>query len=258
MVVARRKTNIGQLYTPSKDSHKGQNGKLLVIGGSRQYHGAPMFSILAARRFVDLLYFYPGENDPQLLGVIKTIPEAMVVFDLERARECDCILFGIGLADARFDVDYVIKNAIRLVVDGDGLRIAKTKLCELKPNSAILTPHEGEFRALFGCEGSRTNVEKMADSYGVVVLKKDPKGDIISDGKRTYVNSVHNQGMTKGGTGDVLAGLVAALACKNDLFTSAVAGAMINGKAGNMLMKKFGYNYCASDLADKLAEAAKE
>jgi NAD(P)H-hydrate epimerase len=61
--------------------------------------------------------------------------------------------------------------------------------------------------------------------------------------------------MTKGGTGDVLAGLVAALSCKNDAFTAAVAGARINGNAGNMLMKRFGYNYCTSDLAGALAES---
>ena len=58
--VASIKNIIKRLKLPSKYSHKGQNGKLLIIGGSRWYHGAPMLAILAARRFVDLVYFYPG------------------------------------------------------------------------------------------------------------------------------------------------------------------------------------------------------
>lgn len=240
-----------RLFVPRKDSHKGENGKLLIIGGSRQYHGAPMFSILAARRFVDLVYFYPGEKDPHLISAVKTIPEAMVVYDLELIEKMDCVLFGIGLADAKFDLR-VLAKANKLVIDGDGLkRIAKAGKI---PKNAILTPHEGEFRLLFGVGGSAANVKKMAATHGCVILKKGPV-DLISDGKKVVTNKVHNQGMTKGGTGDVLAGLVAALACKNDNFTAAIVGAKVNGNAGNTLNKKYGYNFCASDLADALAES---
>jgi NAD(P)H-hydrate epimerase len=245
-----------KLYLPPKFSHKGQNGKLLIIGGSKTYHGAPMFSILAARRFVDLLYFYPGENDSYLINAIKTIPEAMVVYDLNQVQKCDCVLIGIGLDSAKLDkekLDHVIQNSKKLVIDGDGLKLMKDRLCQLRPNSAILTPHENEFRFVFGCEGSEANVRMMADSYGVVILKKDPKGDIISDGKTIKTNKTHNQGMTKGGTGDVLAGLVAALFCKNDGMAAAFEGARMNGQAGERLKKRFGFNYCASDLADELA-----
>ncbi len=242
-----------KLYSPPKLSHKGQNGKLLVIGGSRRYHGAPVFSLLAARRFVDLMYFYPGENDPQLISAVKRIPEAMVVGDLRHTAEMDCVLFGIGLSDAKFDVDFVLEYARSVVVDGDGLKLIKGRV----PAGSILTPHEGEFRMLFGIEGTRRNVESMAKENSCVIIKKDPLADIISDGKRTVLNKVHNQGMTKGGTGDVLAGLIAAFACKNDIFTAAVAGAHLNGYAGNRLVKRFGYNFCASDLADELAPALK-
>ncbi len=107
---------------------------------------------------------------------------------------------------------------------------------------------------LFGMEGNAGNVKAMAAMHHCVILKKGPV-DIISNGKRTVTNRVHNQGMTKGGTGDVLAGLVAALACKNDAFTAAWAGAVITGNAGNMLKRKYGYNFCASEVADMLAES---
>ncbi len=243
-----------RLYSPPKGSRKGDNGRLLIIGGSRDYHGAPMFSLLAARRFVDLLYFMPGERDPLLLGAVKTIPEAIVVDSPQSAAtrgKLDCVLYGIGLSDARCplpDLDY---GKTRLVVDGDGLKRVKGRI----PPGAILTPHENEFRMLFGVEGSGRNVEVMARESGCVILKKGPV-DVISDGKRTVTNNVHNAGMTKGGTGDVLAGLLAALACKNPPFESAVAAARMNGRAGNMLMREYGYNFCASDLAGMLAKAA--
>jgi NAD(P)H-hydrate epimerase len=244
-----------KLYTPPKDSHKGQNGKLLIIGGSRDYQGAPMFSILAARRFVDLVYFYPGENDPSLINAVKTIPEAMVVYDFDNLEKMDCVLFGIGLSKAPFDkLELIVKNSKKLVIDGDGLKcVAGGSI----PQGSILTPHEGEFRMLFGVEGSEKNVIAMAKKHKCVILKKGPI-DIIADGRtqntKLETNRIHNPGMTKGGTGDVLSGLLAALACKNDSFAAAVAAAKINGKAGNLLMKKYRYNFCASDLAEALAE----
>ncbi len=243
-----------RLYSPPKDSRKGDNGRLLVIGGSRDYHGAPVFSLLAARRFVDLLYFMPGERDPLLISAAKTIPEVIVV-DSPKSEairgKIDCVLYGIGLSGADVPIPEAGPEMPMLVIDGDGLKRVKGRI----PEGAILTPHENEFRMLFGIEGSGRNVKDMARDCGCVILKKGPV-DIISDGRRLAENRIHNQGMTRGGTGDVLAGLVAALACKNPPFESAVAAARINGKAGNMLMKEYGYNFCASDLAGMLARAA--
>ena len=256
---------VKSLYTPPRDSRKGDNGRLLAVGGSRDYHGAPMFALLAARRFTDLLYFLPAENDAFLINAVKAIPEAIVVRDYTSPAirgKLDCVLYGIGLGDAKPPLPKSGKPGTQnpqLVIDGDGLKRVKGKI----PKCAILTPHENEFRMLFGCEGSERNVSEMAKKHGCVVLKKGPV-DIIADGRpghgcgRVETNRTHNQGMTKGGTGDVLAGLVAALACKNDAFTAAVAGARINGNAGNLLKKRFGFNYCASDLAEMLAESCKK
>jgi NAD(P)H-hydrate epimerase len=270
---------VRSLYTPPKDSRKGENGRLLVVGGSRAYHGAPVFALLAARRFVDLLYFYPAEKDPYLINAVKRIPEAIVVDSYKSPAirgKIDCVLYGIGLGEAKPslpkpETGKPETGGWKLVIDGDGLKRIKGRI----PKGAILTPHENEFRMLFGMEGSERNVSEMAKKHGCVILKKGTV-DIIADGRtenpkpetgnrgpaagcgRLETNRIHNQGMTKGGTGDVLAGLVAALACKNDLFTAAVAGARINGNAGDMLRKKYGYNYCASDLAGALAESYAE
>ncbi|MEW6749302.1 MAG: ADP/ATP-dependent (S)-NAD(P)H-hydrate dehydratase [Candidatus Micrarchaeota archaeon] len=279
-----------ELVKPARDSRKGDNGRLLIVGGSEEYHGAPIFSLLAARRFVDLLYFYPAQNDAFLINAVKRIPEAIVVhgYRAPAIRGLDCVLYGVGMSKAMVPLPGPTTKTKpgtqnpgpetgnwKLVFDGDGLKRVKGRI----PAGCLLTPHENEFRMLFGIEGSKKNVLAMAKAHRCVILKKGPT-DIIADGRGAEsggpqntrpgtrnprlgtgnwgleTNSIHNAGMTKGGTGDVLAGLVAALACKNDLFTAAVMGAKINGLAGDMLFKRYGYNYCASDLAETLAEAA--
>ncbi|MFA6530667.1 MAG: NAD(P)H-hydrate dehydratase [Candidatus Micrarchaeia archaeon] len=248
---------ISALWKPKKHSHKGENGKLFMIGGSRQYHGAPVFSLLAARRFVDLPYFYPGEQDSGLIASVKkNVPEAIVISKLDGIKNCDCTLFGIGLGKANADFRKIVKNSKRIVIDGDGLRQINGNW-KILSGKTIITPHEGEFKYLFGASGTKANVIKMADKYGVVILKKDPNGDIITDGRTVRINKIHNQGMTKGGTGDVLSGLCAALFCKNDAMASAYMAAKINGLAGNRLKKKFGYNFSATDLANEVAMAAR-
>lgn len=241
---------IKSLHVPLPTSHKGENGKLLVIGGSEDYHGAPILSLLAGRRFVDMLYFYPGECDELLIRAVKHIPEVIVVDDLDIIKKVDCTLFGVGLGKSEFDVS-LLRECERLVVDGDGLRKFGSKI----PKNSIITPHEAEFRKLFNVPGTKENVHVMAAKYSLTILKKDPQGDIISDGNEMEINYVHNQGMTKGGTGDVLSGFVAALACKNGNFESASAGAHVVGYAGELLYKEIGFNFCASDLAEKLAQA---
>ena len=242
---------LSSLYIAPKQSHKGQNGMLMVIGGSTQYHGAPIFALLAARRFVDMLYFYPAEKDPYLIHAAKQIPEVIVDYNLVHMPDADAVLFGNGLGDASAPLDDLIIKSKKLIIDGDGLKL----ITNFIPPDSLLTPHEHEFNLLFDCEGTANNVKNMAKKHKCVILKKDPNGDIITDGTRIATNNMHNQGMTKGGTGDVLAGLAAALACKNDLFTSAACAAYINGYAGELLRKKLGYNFSASDLASHLAEA---
>jgi hydroxyethylthiazole kinase-like uncharacterized protein yjeF len=184
-------------------------------------------------------------------------------------------LYGVGLDKNKFDLSSFSNT--KIVIDGDGLKhvikfypkacltmpvLGQSTLNEKGelvqkvlefPTNCIITPHEGEFRMLFDIEGSKDNVERMAKQYGITILKKGSV-DIISNGKKTKENKVHNQGMTKGGTGDVLAGLVAALSCKNDNFISCVEGAKLCGKAGNLCKKEFGFNFCASDLAERLAK----
>ena len=95
------------------------------------------------------------------------------------------------------------------------------------------------------------NVTDVAKKYQCIVLLKGDK-DIASNGKETRVIEGGNPGMTKGGTGDVLAGLIAALACKNDPFLATIAGSFINKKAGDALYEKVGPYFNATDLANEI------
>ena len=93
--------------------------------------------------------------------------------------------------------------------------------------------------------------EKKAGKYSCTILLKGST-DIICDSEKCALNKTGNEGMTKGGTGDVLAGLVAALACKNDCFTATAAGAFICGLSGDELYKKVGTFFNASDLCEQI------
>ncbi|MGB9719388.1 MAG: NAD(P)H-hydrate dehydratase [Candidatus Anstonellales archaeon] len=235
------------MFIPAKGSHKGENGKLLIIAGSKQYHGSALLAIQAAKRFVDLVYFYPGENDCYLINAVKNIPEVIVVDDLKILEKCDAVLFGPGLGNSKVDVKKIAGKAKKIIVDGDGFRKIKKEML----NGNMLTPHEGEFEYFFGKKGTKENVKKMAKKYRCVILKKGPV-DFVSNGKKVYEIKGGNAGLTKGGTGDVLAGFVSALATKNSLLESALVGAKVLKKCGELAFKNYGYWYSAGDVIEYL------
>jgi NAD(P)H-hydrate epimerase len=127
----------------------------------------------------------------------------------------------------------------------------------LKLKMPILTPHPLEFKRLFGVEASVDNIKEMAQKYTCIILVKGEKDTICSPESCVEVDG-GNAGMTKGGTGDVLAGLIAALATKNDPFLAATAGSYLNKRAGESLYKTVGLYFNASDLADEIPKVMKE
>lgn len=247
ILIVAMKGILSSLHKPAKGSRKGENGKVLVVAGSRRYHGAAVLSILGARRFADLVYFMPGERDEKLLFAVAGVPEVIVV---KEWPEADCALAGPGLGDAPLRLGEMKKRYGKIVLDGDALRQVEKKGLE----GCLITPHEGEFRRLFGVDGSPEHVRAMAEKWRCTILKKGMV-DVVSDGEEIFLNRTGNAGMTKGGTGDVLAGLLCALHAKNGAVEAARAAACINGKAGDLLFREKGYAYCASDLAEKLPEA---
>ncbi len=115
-------------------------------------------------------------------------------------------------------------------------------------SQVIITPHPKEFERVFGMAPTSENVQTMAKQFGCIIVLKGHE-DIVCRPGEAVIISGGNAGMTKGGTGDVLAGLIASLACTNELWLSACAGSFFNKKAGESLEKRMGLYFNASDLA---------
>ncbi|NJE76671.1 NAD(P)H-hydrate dehydratase [Thermococcus sp. ES12] len=259
-----------------KGEHKGQNGKLLIIGGSGDYYGAPYLAAKAASYLVDLVYLampeYPARRiaDPDLIirpieG--KNFSPGHVEELLSMAEKADAVVIGPGIGLAEETKEFVrefVKHCEKpLVIDADGLKAIAGDLSVLKGKTFILTPHTGEFGVLFGVKPEGSFQEKAelvrakAREIGGVILLKGAY-DIISDGTAWKYNRTGNRGMTTGGTGDVLAGLVGALlALGNAPLRAASAGAFLNGLAGDMVKEELGENFTALEVAEKVPHAVR-
>ncbi len=255
-----KKNVLGKLHKAPTESHKGENGVLLVIGGSKKYHGAPLLAIKSASKFVDLVYFYsPERENMELLHFLRAHKNTFIAIDRreldETINKADCILIGNGM-----EIDDANKKLLnqllkkygkgkRFVLDGGALHLVDKRLLN---KNVCITPHGMEYYSLFNKHGNQKSVQLMSKKFGCVILLKSPEGDIICDGKSIAINETGNAGMTKGGTGDVLAGLVGAFSCKNDLFIAAKAAIYLNGMAGDVLKRIRGNNFDADDLADSI------
>lgn len=259
-----------------KGEHKGQNGKLLVIGGSEDYFGAPYLASKAAGYLVDLVYLTMPEysakriTDPDVIlrpveG--RNFTEEHLEDVLKLVEKADAVVIGpgIGLAEEtkRFVREFVRRCEKPMVIDADALKAVAEDLSVLEGKTFVLTPHAGEFKVLFGekpegslMEKAKLVTEKAGQVDGVVLLKG--AYDIISDGKTWKYNKTGNRGMTTGGTGDVLAGLVGALlALGNEPLRAASVGAFLNGLAGDMVKEELGENFTALELAKRVPKAVK-
>lgn len=262
--------DLKKLYVPAKDSHKGQNGKLMVIGGSVLFHAASLWSLKIASRIVDMVFYSSVDSNNEVVQREKEEFRNGIIVPRDKIEhyidEADVVLIGPGLPREngieKGDDDTKILTETLLhkypnkkwVVDGGSLQVIKPSAL---PNSSIITPHHQEFQTLFNLEPSFANAKAMAKKHNITILLKGEK-DYIADNSKIIEIAGGNAGMTKGGTGDVLAGLVAALYCKNDAFISASAGSYINKKAGESLYKKVGLYFNSSDLVDEIPVVMKK
>jgi len=248
------------LPRPKEGSHKGQNGVILVIGGSRTYHGAPVLAALAAVRFCDLVYFSSIPENLAVLGKMKiaspniiAVPGKKYKFALSHA---DCVLIGNGMetdSATKKAVSAILKTGKKCVVDAAALRCLPLSLLHKK---VILTPHAREFEAAFHMKAGEKNAIAASEKYGCTILLKG-KEDIVESPEGSAIVRGGNAGMTKGGTGDVLAGLVCAFysQCESPL-EAAYSASLLNKKAGDILHRAYGCNFSSEDLANELAFAA--
>jgi hydroxyethylthiazole kinase-like uncharacterized protein yjeF len=258
------------------DSHKGDFGRLLIIGGSETYSGAPALAGLGAYAVgVDLVYVAAPES---AASIIAGFSPSLITVKLKGSRfsmknveqisplldRVDAIAIGpgLGLHEGTVEavnsiVETVEGRGLPLLLDADALKAYAGERRKLG-GRAILTPHQAEFKVLTGKEVSGTLdergevVEKWASRLGATILLKG-NVDVVSDGVLTRFNHTGNPGMTVGGTGDVLSGVSAAfLSMGVGAFEAAVAGAFINGAAGDAAFFEKGYHLLPEDVVNKV------
>jgi hydroxyethylthiazole kinase-like uncharacterized protein yjeF len=278
-------------------SHKGDNGRVLIVGGG-PFFGAPTLAALAALRAgADWVTIAAPKR---VSAIISSLSPNLIVHPLSSEllvekdvpavssliKQHDVIVIGMGLG-----ADEETKRAARLiiedeaskkvVVDADGfygLHLPIQTLRKFDQNASqeeklvIVTPHAGEFTKMeIGSEGGSATVppEDMPEERidfvrdfsrlnNVVTLMKGPM-DIIADGTRVKLNRTGNAGMTVGGTGDVLAGITGAFfAISSDPFKAAIAAAFVNGTAGDLAFEEKGYGLLATDVIENIPRVIKD
>ncbi|WEL16970.1 ADP-dependent NAD(P)H-hydrate dehydratase / NAD(P)H-hydrate epimerase [Halorhabdus sp. SVX81] len=253
------------------DSHKGDFGEVLVIGGG-PYTGAPALAAQSALRAgADLVRVavpaaiadeVQGYSEDLIVrpfdGTQLTEPAVDPLLDL--ATDHDSVVLGPGLGAGEATLSaveaFLADFEGTAVVDADALRVVP----DVETGATLIcTPHRGEFERMGGHDAAdwETRAENVADlaaELDATLLVKGP-ADIISDGKSTRVSRTGNPGMTVGGTGDVLAGVTGALAATLDPHPAASLGAYVTGRAGDLVVEERGYGLVASDLLDRVPTA---
>lgn len=254
-----------------KDSHKGQNGSVLIVGSNPDYVGAVIFAASACTRMgMDLVYIIAPESSANIIKqynpefIVKStagdILDESAYDDIYMlSQKVDSILIGSGSGveekTAKLFNKILCDIDKNIIIDADALKVIDKE--NLKESKCIVTPHQHEFEELFSIKlPSRFDkkillLQELSAGYDTTIILKGPT-DIISTKDDYKLNDTGNQGMTVGGTGDILAGLVTALSTKLTLFEAAYISTFIIGCAGDKLYEKKGYNYTALDIIDKL------
>jgi ADP-dependent NAD(P)H-hydrate dehydratase len=279
-----------RLAPRAADSHKGDFGRVLIIGGSRGMAGAAALAGLATLRsgaglvtvatpasvHATVASFSPCYMTVPLVEDDDGVADFANIVDFTAARNAyDVWAIGPGLGRSAGVIELVAqlyRDIPRpMVVDADGLnalaaaRERNTRLLDKPAGPRVLTPHPGEFARLAGAKASGSAEQRAAlvaelcrrDSSGSTIVLLKGHGTVICDGRRFAVNQTGNPGMATGGTGDCLTGIVAGLlAQKLDAFDAARLAAHVHGTAGDLAASELSQiSLVASDLIDYLPRA---
>ncbi len=260
------------------DAHKGDNGVVGVVGGSRIFHGAPYFaSISAMRAGADLVYLAA----PKLVAPsIRALAPELIVFPLADAKltrgaadallkwlpEVDSLVLGPGLGRQNLDgvkkivAQICLERKIRISLDSESQSREIYSL--IKGKGCITTPHPGEFKRIFQVEVGNTleqkieSVKTKALEFGITIVLKGHE-TVVSDGEKVYVNTTGSPAMTCGGIGDILSGVIGSfIASCSGTDTKAVeiagAASYVVGKAGSRAADSKGFHIVASDILEQI------
>ena len=270
---------IQQLIPPrSLFSRKGDNGTVLVAGGSRFYHGAPVLATMAALRSgADLVYTAVPRS---IITAVRSFSPAIIALPLPDdkltkgstnrlmgmlPKKADSASIGMGMTLEPEALTLLVRKlrqaGTKILLDASAL--IPQVLGEISNTGTIVTPHPGEYKRLFGSEPGSTeeemksNVHKLAKEHGITIALKGWL-NIVSDGEQLAAIKRSTPAMTVGGSGDVLSGLAAGLLAKMKHFDAAVVALYVNGVAGNLAFKKAGLHIITTDLVDNLPVVMKK
>lgn len=271
----------GELLLPPRPeiSHKGDYGKLLILGGSIGYTGAPsLCSRAAVRSGAGLVHLGVPESIYNITAVKNDeampfpLPEkdgklsAAAATELEARGAVDVVAIGPGMGRSEGTVELTLRLAEEIdapmVIDADGLYALSRDMSAIKRAGAarILTPHDMEFRRMGGdlSGGRLSGASCFAMEHGCILILKGHRSIAAFPNGETYISTRGNPGMAKGGTGDVLTGVLAAMLCQLPTKQAVLTGLYLHGLAGDLCREEKGeYGMTASDIVEMLPRAEK-
>jgi ADP-dependent NAD(P)H-hydrate dehydratase / NAD(P)H-hydrate epimerase len=249
-------------------AHKGTSGRVLVLGGTARYPGAPALSALGALR-----------TGAGLVAVITT-PKAGLHAPIEATRlevedwDAQCLEFlhtekanvlaaGMGLGEVTPEfLEALTRVPFPLLLDADALQPSLEPMLQRRTLETIITPHPGEAARLLGVQTTEvTNhpletARSLAERFNAIVVLKGAPTVAAARDALTFVNTTGNPGMASGGTGDVLSGVIAALVGQGvKPWDAARLGVYLHGLAGDVMARTRGYGLMAHELADAIPTA---
>jgi len=268
---------VPRLVPRAPDTHKGLLGKILVVGGSLAMPGAPMLSALAALRAGAGIVSRVVRKG---WSTIPPLPEAMFVVlegqgdylhDEDAAavsdamKRFDTVVLGPGIGTAprtagflRAILEAARGTALRVVVDADALNVIASSGFSFAGISAVITPHPGEASRLLGISAREVQDDRygsaraLAERFGVVVVLKGA-GTVIHNGSNGRLVADGTPYLATPGSGDVLAGIIAACAARSaSLFDAATVGVWVHAKAGRKAAERSGGAFLASAITDEV------
>lgn len=264
-----------------RESSKRDYGRLLILAGSRGYTGAPSFASRAAVRggaglvwlgVPESIYAvtavkndeampFPLPCDAQGRLTAEALPEVEA-----RLERMSCLAIGPGLGRSAGVTEFVqgalAASRVPTVVDADALWALSRDMSSLEDAACplVLTPHEGEFAMLGGLlDGDRVaSARRFASRWGCTLVLKGSGSVVAFPDGECYVNQTGNPGMARGGSGDVLTGLMAAMLCQLPFRDAVRAAVYLHGLAGDMAAGKLGeYGMTPTDMIRLLPAALK-
>ena len=276
---------LNQVYkSRKKTDRKYIHGILLIIGGGEFYSGAPaltgmaafragvdMVRIIAPKRPADIianfspnLAAFPLKGDylsKEHLPILLSMIESSKI--ISQGRSAVVIGGGLGRSEEVKEtvLEYISKVDEPIVIDADGIHAISKNPKIINNKDCLLTPHSYEFYIL-----TKREVEDLKTEEKIKIVKEEAKKlkttillkgrvDIISNGDETAINKTGNPAMTVGGTGDTLAGICGCFLTWNiKSFTAACAAAYLNGRAGDIAVKRYKEGLLATDIINAISE----